>query len=116
MSDEDPRQRLAYDRTHLANERTFASWIRTGLSVAAIGVAIVHLTPTPKTSELTQFLIEATFVLAGAAMILFGAYRFARVYRDLTAAGSPRVLVGARAIYVLSILLVVLLLLILLLF
>jgi hypothetical protein len=45
VEEEDPRQRLAYDRTLLANERTFAAWIRTGLSVAAVGLAAGQLLP-----------------------------------------------------------------------
>jgi putative membrane protein len=34
---------LAASRTHLANERTFAAWLRTGLSVAAAGIAVARI-------------------------------------------------------------------------
>jgi uncharacterized membrane protein YidH (DUF202 family) len=43
---------LAYDRTHLANERTYAAWLRTGLSVAAGGIAVAHLVPEPSRDSL----------------------------------------------------------------
>lgn len=42
MSDvapDDPRERLAEDRTVLAAERTYASWLRTGLAFLSVGLA-----------------------------------------------------------------------------
>ena len=39
MTDDDPsRNDLAEDRTILANERTFAGWVRTALALVAIGL------------------------------------------------------------------------------
>jgi putative membrane protein len=40
---DDVRTNYAADRTVLANERTFAAWIRTGLTALAAGVAIEKL-------------------------------------------------------------------------
>lgn len=36
---DDPRVRLAEDRTVLAAERTYASWLRTGLAFLSVGLA-----------------------------------------------------------------------------
>ena len=36
---DDPRVRLAEDRTVLAAERTFAAWLRTGLAFLGVGLA-----------------------------------------------------------------------------
>ena len=37
------QQQYALDRTVLANERTYAAWIRTGLGAMVAGLAIEHL-------------------------------------------------------------------------
>lgn len=37
---EEPHANYAMDRTVLANERTYAAWVRTGLTALAAGVAI----------------------------------------------------------------------------
>ncbi len=36
---DDPRVRLAEDRTVLAAERTYAAWLRTGLAFLSVGLA-----------------------------------------------------------------------------
>lgn len=109
MSTEDPRQRLAYDRTHLANERTFAAWIRTGLAVAALGIAVAHFVSQAGRDPALSLPFGLLFILVGAGMISFGAWRFARVSRDLALAGSPSAPVPPWVIYVLSLLLAALL-------
>ena len=43
MNDEPTRDELAEDRTILANERTFGSWMRTSLGCVAIGVGFQGL-------------------------------------------------------------------------
>lgn len=75
----DTQSRLAYDRTHLANERTFAAWLRTGLSVAAGGIAVAHLVPEPARDSWIALLLGASFVVLGVAVIGYGAREFARV-------------------------------------
>ena len=42
ISPDDPRVRLAEDRTVLAAERTYASWLRTGLAFLGAGLAAQH--------------------------------------------------------------------------
>lgn len=62
---------LAEDRTVLANERTFASWLRTGFGAIGIGLAFnalfVRLEPTwiPKAIA-TAFLIIALLIFIAA--------------------------------------------------
>ncbi|MFD8034708.1 YidH family protein [Streptomyces sp. NPDC059717] len=37
-------------REHLANERTYLAWLRTGISVAALGVAVAKFAPTEEST------------------------------------------------------------------
>ena len=52
------RDYLAADRTALANERTFLSYLRTGLAFGAAGVSLVH------------FLESVAADIAGVALVL----------------------------------------------
>lgn len=95
----DPRDALAYDRTHLANERTFAAWLRTGLSVAAGGIAVAHSVPEPARDSWIALLLGMTFVLLGVAVIAYGAREFARVADALARASGRRSPAPTRAVY-----------------
>jgi putative membrane protein len=86
--EEDPRPRLAYDRTLLANERTYAAWLRTGLGAAAFGIALAHLPQAPSPAELA---VADAMLAIGALVILYGGWRFVRVSRELSGPGSPAV-------------------------
>lgn len=79
----DPRDELAYDRTHLANERTYAAWLRTGLSVSAGGVAVARLVPEPARGSLVSLLLGGAFVLLGVMIMAYGARAFARTAERL---------------------------------
>lgn len=83
---DDPQLRLAYDRTLLANERTYAAWLRTGLAVAAFGFALGQV---PDRTTAAMRAIAAALVLAGAAVIVYGGFRYRQVARDMRAEGSP---------------------------
>ena len=102
--------RLAYDRTHLANERTYAAWLRTGLSVAAGGIAVAHLVPEPSRDSLVALALGAAFVLTGAGVMAYGARRFARVTRQLAEGSGEPAIVSPRAAYLLTAAVAVLLL------
>jgi len=93
---------LAYERTHLANERTYAAWLRTGLSVAAVGIAVGHFLPADVRAPVLSLTLGAGFVLAGVALIAFGAYRYGRTHGDLADVGAPMRLVAPRVVYALS--------------
>lgn len=104
------RDRLAYDRTHLANERTFAAWLRTGLSVAAGGIAIAHLVPEPSRDSLASLALGAAFVLVGVGVMTYGARQFARLAHDLTRGGVQDSRATPTAVYTLTVVITALLL------
>ena len=95
----DVRDALAYDRTHLANERTFAAWLRTGLAVAAGGIAVAHLVPEPARDAWVALLLGAAFVLLGVAVIAYGARQFARVAAELGRDSGRSSPAPTRAVY-----------------
>jgi putative membrane protein len=81
--------RLAVDRdsrarTHLANERTFLAWLRTGLSLMAVGLAAARFLPVdlvPGFPYVRSF--SVLLVLSGTAMVIYGASRYVRAYRQI---------------------------------
>jgi putative membrane protein len=93
--DDDPtRNDLAEDRTILANERTFGSWMRTSLGCVAIGVAFQGLfsamqPPWVPRAIATGFLVLAVFV------IVLAERRAAAVLQRL----SAHAVVTAKVIY-----------------
>jgi putative membrane protein len=67
-------------RTHLANERTFLAWLRTGLSLVAVGLAVAGLLPVdlvPGVPYVRTFSI--LLVLSGTTLVIYGALRYVRV-------------------------------------
>jgi putative membrane protein len=71
-------------RTHLANERTFLAWLRTGLSLMAVGLAAAGFLPVDLVPGLPYVrLLAAVLVLAGAMMVLYGASRYLRACRQI---------------------------------
>ena len=68
-------------RTHLANERTFLAWLRTGLSLVAVGIAAASFLPVdlvPGFPYVTTF--SALLVLSGTVLVLYGANRYVKAY------------------------------------
>jgi putative membrane protein len=104
------RDKLAYDRTHLANERTFAAWLRTGLTIAAGGIAVAHIVPEPARDSIISLALGLLFVVVGVGSIAYGAVQYARVSARLSRAAPRRVSMSTPGIYVLTITLTVLLL------
>lgn len=96
---------LAAIRTHLANERTFAAWVRTGLSVAAAGIAVARASVHGETP--THWL-TVTFIVLGSSMIVFGGVRFDRVVRALRGAGSDPSRIARPVVYAIVTLLAIL--------
>lgn len=96
----DRRTELAADRTVLAIERTYATWVRLGLAALASGAGAPKLLA----GSLPGWSVRSI----GAALVLFSLFAFAAaVWRDLhpgtkqTTSDTPRipplVLVGANA-------------------
>jgi putative membrane protein len=66
-------------RTHLANERTFLAWFRTGLTLIALGVAAAQfLTATTLTGVRLIPLFSTLVVGVGVALVAIGAWRYDR--------------------------------------
>jgi putative membrane protein len=71
-------------RTHLANERTFLAWLRTGLSLMAVGLAAAGFLPVDLVPGFPYVrLFAAVLVLSGTAMVLYGANRYMRAYQQI---------------------------------
>ena len=71
-------------RTHLANERTFLAWLRTGLSLVAVGLASAGFLPfdlIPGVPFVRAFSI--LLVVSGTALVLFGARRYTVAYHQI---------------------------------
>ncbi len=81
-------------RTHLANERTFLAWLRTGLSLVAVGMAVAGFLPidlVPGFRYVTLF--AALLVVFGTVMTLYGANRYVVAHRQIET-GSYRPATG----------------------
>jgi putative membrane protein len=71
-------------RTHLANERTFLAWLRTGLSLVAVGMAAAGFLPVDLIPGFPYVRVFAILlVLTGTAMTLYGANRYVRASRQI---------------------------------
>jgi putative membrane protein len=77
MKDEEPRpeelskrDELAEDRTILANERTFASWMRTSLACVAIGVGFQGLFRSMEPAWVGRSIATGFLLLAVLVIIL----------------------------------------------
>lgn len=70
MSEEPSRNELAEDRTILANERTFGSWMRTSLGCVAIGVGFQGLFPAMDPAWVPRAIATGFLVLAMLVIIM----------------------------------------------
>ena len=78
----DRRNELAADRTVFAAERTYAAWVRTGLTALASGVGARKL--------LEGHVPEWVILLGGTVLIAFSAFSFAAgVWRELRPGAPP---------------------------
>ncbi|GAM17432.1 hypothetical protein SAMD00019534_006070, partial [Acytostelium subglobosum LB1] len=62
-------------RDHLANERTYLAWVRTGLSAIALGVALAKI----GSSKVGGIV----FVVLGTIFLLYSPVRYFQVYKQL---------------------------------
>jgi putative membrane protein len=71
-------------RTHLANERTFLAWLRTGLSLVAVGLAVAGFLPVDLTPGIRYVTVFAVLLaIFGTAFVLYGANRYIVAYRQI---------------------------------
>jgi len=71
-------------RDHLANERTFLAWIRTGFATSALGIVIARLqvqgTSGVSDSDPLSFkILSIAFIIIGILCLSAGSYRYAHV-------------------------------------
>lgn len=68
-------------RDHLANERTYLAWVRTGFGTAALGLAVAELLGDP--GDWKPVAAGVLFVILGISMLLYGTMRYFRIVRSL---------------------------------
>jgi putative membrane protein len=72
-------------RTHLANERTYLAWLRTGLTAFAVAIGVGKVVPAlTDESEVPYAVVGIGFALLGVALVLYGLRRMAAVQEALT--------------------------------
>jgi putative membrane protein len=80
-------------RDHLANERTFLAWIRTGFTVCALGIVISRLQLVPVTNggvDPVYFqILSLLFIVLGIICIFCGTLRYAHVEIAMEAGKYP---------------------------
>ena len=83
--DADPDSRA---RTHLANERTYLAWFRTGVTLIALGLAAAQfLGRTDVTGVPLHSVLAIVLVGLGIAVALLGAWRYAVTRRRIDGSG-----------------------------
>jgi putative membrane protein len=71
----DPESRA---RTHLANERTFLAWFRTGFALSALGLAAAQfLDSDPSMSFPIVAVLSTVAIVTGLFLVLVGGARYA---------------------------------------
>ena len=71
-------------RTHLANERTFLAWLRTGLSLLALGFAASQFLPEPTPEQIDLAgVLAVVLVCNGLLMTVYGGWRFVRARDEI---------------------------------
>lgn len=77
-------------RDHLANERTFLAWLRTGFTISALGIVLSRVqvlsigTPLSDTLNIFSKILSLVFVVLGLLFVFFGAVRFVSVQNSLS--------------------------------
>lgn len=69
-------------RDHLANERTYLAWLRTGISVSSLGIAIAKFAPQRGGRAVAA---GAILLLAGLLVAAYGTWRYRNIGRQLDA-------------------------------
>jgi putative membrane protein len=74
-------------RTHLANERTYLAWFRTGITLVALGLAAAQfLAPGTAPGDALVRGLSLMVIGTGAFVMVVGAYRYREGRRRIDAA------------------------------
>ncbi|MFZ0013528.1 MAG: DUF202 domain-containing protein [Acidimicrobiia bacterium] len=65
----------SHARDHLANERTFLAWLRTGLAFIGLGVLVAKFTDQRVSTQIGGLILIAV----GAVMLVYSVFRYERV-------------------------------------
>lgn len=86
----EPGDKESRIRNHLANERTFLSWIRTGIAliglgfvVARLGLFLRELAGDTKPGVTNSLILGVILILLGAAMNIYATRNYFKVYRQI---------------------------------
>ena len=82
MKVSDPDSRA---RTHLANERTFLAWFRTGLTVIALGIAGEQLLVQVGRGSALVSLLGIVVIVSGIVILVTGRARYVESRRSIDA-------------------------------
>lgn len=91
LNKEEDEQRIDLEsraRTHLANERTFLAWLRTGIAFIGLGLAAAQFLERQVAPGLPLIRIMATImVVTGILMAVDGSRRYVRHSKQIEAGG-----------------------------
>ena len=73
------RDHLAIDRTIMANERTFLSYIRTTLALIVVGATVIQLR-----QEWYMEVVGGAFILCGIVLLGIGIKRTSHIAKDIS--------------------------------
>jgi putative membrane protein len=82
--DVDPDSRA---RTHLANERTFLAWFRTGVTLVALGIAAAQFLGREGENAALVQAVSLLVIVVGAGSVVVGLLRYRRGRRQIDAQG-----------------------------
>jgi putative membrane protein len=72
-------------RTHLANERTYLAWWRTGLTAFAVGLGAGKLVPAlTDVARLPYTILGAGFAILGLVFVMYAAIRHSELERAVS--------------------------------
>jgi putative membrane protein len=95
-------------RTHLANERTFLAWLRTGITLVALGIAAAQFLGRDVETVVPVVRLLSTLVIGmGAFVVVVGLWRYRTGSRRIDAeafeSAGPSVVIAAGVALVIAV-------------
>lgn len=73
-------------RSKLANERTFAAWVRTGISVILVGLVLVRFLSEGLGNRAAFLVLGSGYVFLGIALFLFAVHHYRTTAKEIEVA------------------------------